>query len=935
MTWRLMFGETVRCGVGRTLRSHGAGRTRRPLALFMAVALAAGLFTLEFSPSVGATSIVYFAAPTAQGNGDCTTVNTACTLSTALSTTGAGGIIELTSSGPYVGGFTVSTTGTTSNTPVTIEPAPGVTNPALSGGGSQTVLTISTSAFVTISGITVEDGSSGGGTAGVSVSGGGTLTVTNCTLTNNHGNNGGALGVGATGSSQTGTANVAGSTFTNNSANWGGAIAVGDGSGSTSGTGNTGTLTVDSSTFQGNTSYNYAGGAIADGLFGASGTSTITNSTFVGNSASDEGGAIENGYYSTLRGNTGHAILVVSGSTFDSNSSPYGIGGAINNAGSNSGLGTATVTTSTFTNNYGNIGGGAIENAFGSGSVGTLTVTASTFTGDTAHNGGQPAIVNGGGGTPGSATTTVADDLFAESCSRSTGTWTDDGYNVAVDSTCVNGGTADNQSNSGLGSLVEPLGANGGPTQTMALIPPNPAIGIIPSATSGQCPVPDQRGVTPPSGAACDAGAVQLAAQTISFTSTAPSASIGTGPYHPTATSSSGLTPIVSLDGASTGCTLSGGAVTFTSVGTCIVDANQSGTTVIQAAPVASQSIPVTAAVPGAPTGLTASPAPSGITLAWTPPAFDGGAPVSGYQVLRGTSAGAEGPAPLATVSGTSVVDSSAVPGTPYFYVVEALNSSGSSPASAEVSSVITTAPGNVSTGGGVASTPDGRGYWIASPDGSISTHGDAPNDGSPAESGLTLNKPVVGMASSPAGGYWFVASDGGVFAYGKAQFYGSQASEHLNSPVVGISPTSDGKGYWLVGADGGVFTFGDAHFCGSMGGTYLNRAVVGITPTPDGKDYWLVGADGGVFTFGDAHFYGSMGNRHLNSPVIGITATPDGKGYWLVAADGGVFTFGDAPFYGSTAGSAHAGAVALIASPDGKGYSIIDQAGDATTFGT
>ncbi len=52
---------------------------------------------------------------------------------------------------------------------------------------------------------------------------------------------------------------------------------------------------------------------MAIGDFGASGTATITGSTFTGNNASDEGGAIDNGFYSSLDGHTGHATLVVSG----------------------------------------------------------------------------------------------------------------------------------------------------------------------------------------------------------------------------------------------------------------------------------------------------------------------------------------------------------------------------------------------------------------------------------------------------------------------------------------------------------------------------------------------------------------------------------------------------------------------------------------------
>ena len=53
--------------------------------------------------------------------------------------------------------------------------------------------------------------------------------------------------------------------------------------------------------------------------------------------------------------------------------------------------------------------------------------------------------------------------------------------------------------------------------------------------------------------------------QTISFTSTAPRrATVGGATYTPTATATSGLTVAFTLDGTSTGCTLSGGVVSFT-----------------------------------------------------------------------------------------------------------------------------------------------------------------------------------------------------------------------------------------------------------------------------------------------------------------------------------------------------------------------------------
>jgi hypothetical protein len=78
-------------------------------------------------------------------------------------------------------------------------------------------------------------------------------------------------------------------------------------------------------------------------------------------------------------------------------------------------------------------------------------------------------------------------------------------------------------------------------------------------------------------------------------------------------------------------------------------------------------------------------------------------------------------------------------------------------------------------------------------------------------------------------GSYWEVATDGGVFSFGDASYWGSMGGRALNKPVVGIASTPDGKGYWEVAADGGVFSFGDASYWGSMGGRALNKPVVGI----------------------------------------------------------------------------------------------------------
>ena len=71
---------------------------------------------------------------------------------------------------------------------------------------------------------------------------------------------------------------------------------------------------------------------------------------------------------------------------------------------------------------------------------------------------------------------------------------------------------------------------------------------------------------------------------------------------------------------------------------------------------------------------------------------------------------------------------------------------------------------------------------------------------------GFGTNTPL-GIANYSTNGYWEAATDGGVFAF-NAPYYGSEGGQHLNAPVVGITPTYDFSGYFLVGGDGGVFTF-------------------------------------------------------------------------------------------------------------------------------
>lgn len=224
----------------------------------------------------------------------------------------------------------------------------------------------------------------------------------------------------------------------------------------------------------------------------------------------------------------------------------------------------------------------------------------------------------------------------------------------------------------------------------------------------------------------------------------------------------------------------------------------------------------------------------------------------------------------------------------------------------------------------GIATTPDGKGYWLLGADGGVFTFGDAHFYGSPAQTSPGL---ATGIAATPDGGGYWVANASSGFAQNfgdAADLSVGGATVFPDAPVVGIAATVKGMGYWLVGADGGVFTYGNAAFHGSAGNLTLNSPIVGMAATPDGGGYWLVAADGGVFSYGDARFFGSLGAVHLNSPIVGMASTRDGRGYWLVAADGGVFSFGDAGFFGSlgaTPPPSNAPAVGIAPSSDGKGY--------------
>ncbi len=121
---------------------------------------------------------------------------------------------------------------------------------------------------------------------------------------------------------------------------------------------------------------------------------------------------------------------------------------------------------------------------------------------------------------------------------------------------------------------------------------------------------------------------------------------------------------------------------------------------------------------------------------------------------------------------------------------------------------------------------------------------------------------------------------------------------QHLNRPVVGISPDEATGGYWEVATDGGIFAFG-APFFGSTGNLVLNRPVNGMAASPDGGGLLVRGLRRGHLRLRGRRLPRIDGSHCPQRAGGGDGRRPVGGGYWLVAADGGIFSFG-APFEGA-----------------------------------
>ncbi len=203
--------------------------------------------------------------------------------------------------------------------------------------------------------------------------------------------------------------------------------------------------------------------------------------------------------------------------------------------------------------------------------------------------------------------------------------------------------------------------------------------------------------------------------------------------------------------------------------------------------------------------------------------------------------------------------------------------------------------------------------------------------------SGHTLNKPIVAMASTPDGkGYWLFAADGGVFSFGDATFYGSNGGTGSTSPYVGgasvgaqsvatvapsTSPTQQPgiqwKGQWLSTS---TYQPSDVVSFGGSSWFATNSVAAGVTPGTQGSPWQLLAAGGATGPQGPTGLTGAAGPGEQVFSSSGTYTIPTGVSEIEVEVWGGGGGGGGGTNGGSAGGGGGSGGLikALISASSG-----------------
>ena len=275
------------------------------------------------------------------------------------------------------------------------------------------------------------------------------------------------------------------------------------------GSGTDNTAVLDGFTITGGNANGSDPNDIGGGMLNDAGSPTLANLTLSGNSATKYGGGMSN-----LDSSPSLTNVTFSGNT------AYDSGGGIANANSN-----ALLTNVTFSGNMATSRGGGMFN-----SESSPQVKNAILWGDNAYIDGAEIYNNN------SNPTISTSDI--QGCMPG-GVW---------DTDCGTDGGGNLDADPHLGML----GAYGGATQTMPLLPGSAAID---TGGDTSCPATDQRGITRPQGAHCDMGAYESRSFTLTKTS---------GDKQGALVNTAFANPLVVSVSSASGDPVDGGVVTFT-----------------------------------------------------------------------------------------------------------------------------------------------------------------------------------------------------------------------------------------------------------------------------------------------------------------------------------------------------------------------------------
>jgi hypothetical protein len=338
-------------------------------------------------------------------------------------------------------------------------------------------------------------------------------TFTNVNVTDNMASTTGNNSLAGGGASLLGAVNWTGGLVSGNTATSSGSSDVGGG-----GIWIDNKVTLTGLTVTGNTTSNTGSGDAEGGGIVTENTTVLNACTVSGNNATANSSVGAGGGIATFAGLTVTASTIANNSASSTTGDAYG-GGIVAN------LGDLAVTNTTLFGNSvtapaGTAEGGGLFNGFtlptplpnlGGTTLSNDTLASNTATGGTAKGGG---IFNSSGNTVNLVNTIVYDPSGVSTDPDVSGTITathNSLYGSAVAAQiAANGNLGGNQFSTN--PMLDPNGLqnNGGPTQTLALLPGSPALGAGTNTSAlGGIPTTDQRGLPRPGPDGFDLGAFQ------------------------------------------------------------------------------------------------------------------------------------------------------------------------------------------------------------------------------------------------------------------------------------------------------------------------------------------------------------------------------------------------------------------------------------------